>query len=125
MRSTRRPLYGTFTVTCLTIQPAAAQQSTAPEVLEYKGTVAAAREAEVAPRLDGLLSEINFVSGQLMKKGDLLFAFASKSNELTLALAQATLKRTEAQLRLAEGESQEQADLAHAERCLRNGVSGS
>jgi RND family efflux transporter MFP subunit len=92
----------TFTVACLIIQPAAAQQSTAPEILEYEGTVAAAREVEVAPRLDGLLSEVNFVAGQFVKKGDPLFAFAAKSNELSLALAQASLKQAEAQLRLAE-----------------------
>jgi len=78
-----------------------AQQSTS-EILEYKGSVAAAREAEVAPRLDGLLSKISFVAGQTVKKGDVLFEFASKSNELSLALAQATVKQAEAQLNLAE-----------------------
>ena len=79
-----------------------AQQQPTPEVLEYTGLVAAAREVEIAPRLDGLLSKINFAAGQLVKEGDLLFEFASKSNELSLALAQATLKQAEAQLRLAE-----------------------
>ena len=79
-----------------------AQQQPTPEVLEYKGLVAAAREVEIAPRLDGLLSKINFAAGQLVKEGDLLFEFASKSNELSLALAQATLKQAEAQLGLAE-----------------------
>lgn len=78
-----------------------AQQSTS-EILEYKGSVAAAREAEVAPRLDGLLSKISFAAGQTVRKGDVLFEFASKSNELSLALAQATLKQAEAQLKLAE-----------------------
>jgi len=78
------------------------QQQPTPEVLEYKGLVAAAREVEIAPRLDGLLSKINFTAGQVVKKGDLLFEFASKSNELSLALAQATLKQAEAQLGLAE-----------------------
>jgi len=92
----------TFTVACLIIQSAAAQQQPTSEVLEYKGTVAAAREAEVAPRLDGLLLKINFVAGQLVKKGDLLFEFASRDKELSVALAQATLKQAEAQLRLAE-----------------------
>jgi len=91
-----------FAVTWLMSQPAAAQQQPAPEVLEYKGTVAAAREAEVAPRLDGLLSKINFAAGQLVKQGDLLFEFATRDKELTLALAQATAKQAEAQLRLAE-----------------------
>src|SRR5262245_35121809 len=82
--------------------PAGAQQPSPPDILEYKGTVTAAREVEVAPRLDALLSEINFVAGQFVKKGDLLFAFAPRSNELSLALAEANLKQAEAQLRLAE-----------------------
>src|SRR5262245_46791658 len=82
------------------IQPALAQSD--PKVLEYKGTVAAAREAEVAPRLDALLTTINFSAGQVVKKGDLLFEFGSRSAELSLALAQAHLKQVGAQLRLAE-----------------------
>src|SRR5262245_58385703 len=89
-----------FTVVCLTIQPAAAQQT--PDTLEYKGTVAAAREAEVAPRIDGLLTKIDFMAGQMVNKGDLLFEFGSRDKELSLALGQARLKQTEAQLRLAE-----------------------
>src|SRR5262245_20541353 len=84
------------------VAQAPAQQQAAPDILEYKGIVAAAREAEVAPRLDGLLSKINFNAGQVVKEGDLLFEFASKSNELSLALAQANLKQAEAQLGLAE-----------------------
>src|SRR3712207_3575756 len=84
-----------FALVCLMIQPGAAQQP-APKVLEYKGTVAAAHQAEVAPRLDGLLSKINFAAGQLVKKGDLLFEFATRDKELTLALAQATAKQAEA-----------------------------
>ena len=92
----------TFAVACLVIQAAAAQQPAAPEVLEYKATVAAAREAEVAPRLDGLLLKINFVAGQLVKKGDILFEFASRDKELSLAVAQAHLKEAEAQLRLVD-----------------------
>jgi len=81
-------------VTC----SAPAQQQPGLEVIEYNGTVAAAREAEVAPRLEGLLSKMNFTVGQLVKQGDLLFEFAPKNNELKLALAQATLKQAEAQL---------------------------
>jgi len=98
----RRWSIPTFTVFCLMIEASPAQQQSIPGVLEYKGIVAAAREAEVAPRLDGLLSKINFTAGQAVNKGDLLFEFASKSNELSLALAQATLKQAEAQLALAE-----------------------
>jgi hypothetical protein len=39
--------------------PAATQQQPTSEVLEYKGTVAASQEAEVAPRLDGLRRKSN------------------------------------------------------------------
>src|SRR3712207_6395712 len=92
----------TFILACLMVQPGAAQQQPAPEVLEYKGIVAAAREAEVAPRIDGLLTKIHFTAGQLVKEGDLLFEFGTRDKELTLALAQAGLKQAEAQLRLAE-----------------------
>src|SRR5262249_29226757 len=49
-----------------TIQTALAQSD--PNVLEYKGTVAAGREAEVAPRLDALLTAINFSAGQVVKR---------------------------------------------------------
>ena len=102
VRSLRLRTIPTFAMACLMIQTAAAQQPATPDALEYKGTAAAAREAEIAPRLDGLLSRINFKAGQLVNKGDLLFEFAAKSSELSLALAQASLKQAEAQLRLAE-----------------------
>ncbi len=91
-----------FAVACLIAQPVPAQQQAAPEMLQYKGTVTAALEGEVAPRLDGLLSKINFKAGQLVNKGDVLFEFATRDKELTLALAQASQKQAEAQLRLAE-----------------------
>ena len=92
----------TLAMAGLLVHAAAAQQQPAPDALEYKGTVAAAREGEVAPQLDGLLSKINFTAGQSVKKGDLLFEFAPRDKELTLVLAQATLKQAQAQLRLAE-----------------------
>jgi multidrug efflux pump subunit AcrA (membrane-fusion protein) len=91
-----------FFVACLAIPLASAQQQPATEVLEYKGTLAPARLAEVAPRIDGLLLKINFTAGQLVKQGDLLFEFGTRDKELSVALAQASLKQAEAQLRLAE-----------------------
>jgi RND family efflux transporter MFP subunit len=87
---------------CLAIPVASAQQPGATDTHEYKATVVAALEGEVAPRADGLLVNINFTAGQLVKKGDLLFEFGTRGEELALALAQATVKQAEAQLRLAE-----------------------
>ena len=89
-------------VACFAIPAAPAQQQDATGTHEFKATVVAALESEVSPRVDGLLVNINFTAGQLVKKGDLLFEFGTRSQELRLALAQATLKQAEAQLRLAE-----------------------
>ena len=101
-RSIGLSIFPVFIVAYLAIPSAAAQQQPGLEVIEFNGTVAAAREAEVAPRLEGLLSKIDFTAGQLVKQGDLLFEFAPKYNELKLALAQATLKQVEAELQLDE-----------------------
>jgi len=85
---------------------APAQQQGAPEVLEYPGTLAPARQAEVAPRLDGLLVRVNFRAGQLVKEGDLLFEFGARDKELSLSLAQARLNQAEAQLRISDAKLQ-------------------
>jgi membrane fusion protein (multidrug efflux system) len=52
-------IFPIFIVACFVIPSAPAQQQPGLEVIEFKGTVAAAREAEVAPRLEGLLSKID------------------------------------------------------------------
>lgn len=91
-----------FVIACFATAPGHAQEAATAETLEYKGTLAPARQAEVAPRLDGLLLKVNFNAGQLVKRGDLLFEFGSSDKELSVALAQASLKQAEAQLRLAE-----------------------
>jgi RND family efflux transporter MFP subunit len=98
----RLPIIPIFSMVLLGSQPAWAQQQNATEVLEYKGSLVPARQAEVAPRLDGLLLKINFTAGQLVKQGDLLFEFRTRENELSVALAEAHLKQAEAQLRIAE-----------------------
>ena len=76
----------------------------------------AAREAEVAPRIDGLLLKIDFTAGQLVKEGDLLFEFGTRDKELTQALAKAALEQAEAQLRLSE------AKLTNAQTLQRRNV---
>jgi RND family efflux transporter MFP subunit len=83
-------------------RPVAGQPQPNPEMSEYKATVAAALEAEVSPRLDGLLNKINFKAGQFVKKGDVLFEFSTKEREINLAEAQAKQKQAEADLKLAE-----------------------
>lgn len=87
-------------VACLVTQAVDAQPSTS--AYEFPGTVVAAREADVAPRIDALLEKIDFTAGQMVKKGDLLFQFVSKPKELSLAIAKARQSFMQAQLRLAE-----------------------
>jgi multidrug efflux pump subunit AcrA (membrane-fusion protein) len=93
-----------FPMACLLLQPAPAQQQSVPEVLEYSATLAPARQAEVAPRLDGLLLKINFTAGQLVGQGDLLFEFGTSDKELSVALAQAGLKQVIGPHRVVRGE---------------------
>jgi membrane fusion protein (multidrug efflux system) len=66
-RSITLSIVPVFIVTCFAITMAPAEQQPGLEVIEYNGTLAAAREAEVAARLEGLLSKINFTAGQLVK----------------------------------------------------------
>jgi RND family efflux transporter MFP subunit len=84
--------------------PLAAQQrpGLASEITEFKGTVVAAREAEISPRFDGLLRRIRFSPGQVVEEGDLLFEFEPAGKQLILAADRAKRKRAEAQLRGAE-----------------------
>jgi RND family efflux transporter MFP subunit len=87
---------------CLATQPIKAQQPAGSTVYEFEGTIKAAREAEIAARVDGRLVHINFTAGQIVKKGDLLFEFDLKYRQISLAAAQAKQKLTEAQLQLSE-----------------------
>ena len=87
-----------------------AQTGASSEIVEYEGTVVPAREAELAPRSDGLLEKIHFRPGQLVQKNDLLFEFMSTEKELQLEMERARLARAEAKLKFAE------ADLANKER---------
>ena len=54
---------------CLATQPIKAQQPAGSTVYEFKGTIKAAREAEIAARVDGRLVHINFTAGQIVKEG--------------------------------------------------------
>ena len=87
---------------CLATQTATAQESRESKIYEFKGKVIAAREAEIAARVDGRLANINFTKGQIVKKGDLLFEFDVKFRQLTLDAAQAQQKVMEAQLQLTD-----------------------
>lgn len=88
-------------VACLAAQAAGAQES-AGGGYEFEGSVVAAREAEIAARVDGRLVSIDFTPGQIVRKGDLLFEFDTRLVQLSLDAAEARQQLMEAQLQLAE-----------------------
>src|SRR5262249_30578209 len=68
----------------------------------FSGTIVLTRIVEISPRYNGLLSKINFVPGQFVEQGDLLFEFRTADQELLLDIDRSKLQRSEAQLGTAE-----------------------
>jgi len=81
--------------------PTAAQSPTdsGTQVRAFSGTIVPARAVEISPRYNGLLSKINFVPGQFVEQGDLLFEFRTAEQELLLDIDRSKLQRSEADLR--------------------------
>jgi len=97
---------GIFVCVCFIAStvPTAAQSPTdsGAQVRAFSGTIVLARTVEISPRYNGLLSKINFVPGQFVEQGDLLFEFRTAEQELLLDIDRSKLKRSEAQLGTAE-----------------------
>lgn len=60
---------------------------------EYTGRFDAVDTIEVRARVSGFLTEVSFVDGQMVKKGDRLFAIDARPFERTLATARAELQQ--------------------------------
>ena len=97
---------GIFVCVCFIAStvPTAAQSPTdsGAQLRTFSGTIFLARTVEISPRYNGLLSKINFVPGQFVEQGDLLFEFRTAEQELLLDIDRSKLKRSEAQLGTAE-----------------------
>lgn len=81
--------------------PASAQQSSGsdPTLREYEGIVEPVQRFVFSARFDGILQSVNFIPGQLVKKGDLVLEFSPKAKAFGLERAQAQRERAEAELR--------------------------
>jgi multidrug efflux pump subunit AcrA (membrane-fusion protein) len=94
------------TAWCFTtlIASAAAQNTSkgTQQVQEFHGIVVPARTAEISPRYNGLLLKIDFIPGQFVEQGDLLFEFSTTDQQLAVEIDQSKLHRAEADLRMAE-----------------------
>ncbi len=78
---------------------------------DFTGQFEARESVEVRARVSGYLESINFVDGQLVKKGDLLLVIEPRPFELALETAKAQQAQSETQLQLAQAQLDRTAQL--------------
>ena len=82
-----------------------------PVYLDSVGKTVAREVVSIQPQVSGRITEIHFVDGADLKKGDLLFTIDPRPFKAQLDAAEATLAEKKAALRLAEIEFNRYADL--------------
>ncbi len=99
--------------------PPAPQVSAAPVLVkqvsqwdEFSGRVEAVQSVELRPRVSGYIDKVNYVEGQEVKKGDVLFTIDARSYQAEFNRAQAELARARTQAALARSESERARRLA-------------
>jgi len=69
---------------------------------EFSGRVRAIDRVQIRPQISGIIEEVHFQDGQLVKKGDPLFTIDPRPFQAALAHAQADLASAQARLQLAQ-----------------------
>ncbi len=93
------------------VSVATAEQKTTPITVRSFGTVEAYANVEIKAQVTGVLMQVHFTEGQMVKKGDKLLSIDSRQPEAALKMAQANLERDTAQLKNAEREAARQTEL--------------
>ncbi len=75
------------------------------------GSVEASSTVDVVPQVSGLITQVHFKEGDLVKKGDLLFTVDTRPYRASLAVAQAELARSRAVAEQARTEADRYAKL--------------
>jgi RND family efflux transporter MFP subunit len=78
---------------------------------EYAGHLQSPESANVTARVSGIIEEVPFKEGALVRKGDALFLIDDRPFKADLENKRATVQKDEAQLRLAETELRRSIDL--------------
>lgn len=93
--------------------PPAPEVSAAPVLIkqvsqwdEFSGRVEAVQSVELRPRVSGYIDKVNYVEGQDVKKGDVLFTIDARSYQAEHARARAELARARTQASLARSEAE-------------------
>ena len=78
---------------------------------EFTGRTEAVESVEVRPRVSGYIQEVRFQSGQMVKKGDVLFVIDPRWHQAAFNLLEAEASRANVQLENARREAGRAADL--------------
>jgi len=87
------------------------EQKTVPVELSGFGIVEDYATVALKSQVTGILTEVHFTEGRMVKKGDLLLSIDPLSYETALKLAKANLAKDEVQLKNADKEAARQKDL--------------
>ena len=90
----------------VTIAPVVVRDIT--ETTEFTGRLSAVDDVEVRPRVSGYLEKVHFQSGELVKRGDVLFTIDARYYQATLASTEAAVE----QARVREGNAEKEAKRA-------------
>ena len=90
---------------------AAVDQRTTPIAVPSFGTVEAYASVDVKVQVTGILMQVHFTEGQMVKKGDRLLSIDPRQPQATLKMVQANLEKEQAQLKNAEREAARQMEL--------------
>ncbi len=90
---------------------AAVEQKTTSVVRKVFGSVEAYANVEIKAQVTGVLMDVHFTEGQMVKKDDLLLSIDPRQPQAALKMAQANLEKDQAQLKNAEREAARQTEL--------------
>ena len=101
-----------------------AEQRDVPHMASGIGTVESLHNVTLRPQVEGVLAEVLFQEGQMVRKGDLLARIDDRPFAAALAQAQAEKARNQAQLRAAEQDLTRYQNLVKEEAISRQTARG-
>ena len=103
---------------------AVAEQADVPVELRALGSVEPIQSSPVRSLITGIVTDVGFREGEMVKTGQVLFRLDRRPLEATLRQLQANLARDEAQVRSADAQTQNtEAQVRNAEAQLKNAES--
>jgi membrane fusion protein, multidrug efflux system len=81
------------------------KSSLVPRWDEYTGRFEPLQQVEVRPRVSGAIDTINFVDGQFVKEGDLLYVIDPRPYAIAVDLAKADVAKAQAQVAVASNDA--------------------